>query len=236
MSSIPLIATSKALPYPSYNRTQQNIAGIEAIDYFFAKQVCSSLDCTELDVLFHLLLALSESLRNGHSCLPLNAVADQCYGYASDDTGVVLHHGFLFPDTSQLTILLQSLNITADHQQIIVYHQDSLYMRRYFQFEHELSQSILIKNNDNYNDNDNDNGTKIQTISNERVKECISQLFPPASDTTKMGNEAPEIDWQKIAVANAINKNFCIIAGGPGTGKTYTVTKLLAALVMLNSH
>jgi exodeoxyribonuclease V alpha subunit len=38
-----------------------------------------------------------------------------------------------------------------------------------------------------------------------------------------------------VAVANAINKKFSIIAGGPGTGKTYTVTKLLAALVMLNS-
>ena len=43
-----------------------------------------------------------------------------------------------------------------------------------------------------------------------------------------------EIDWQALAVANAINKDFAIIAGGPGTGKTYTVTKLLAALLMLS--
>ena len=49
-------------------------------------------------------------------------------------------------------------------------------------------------------------------------------------------DDAPkqEIDWQQVAVTNALNKRFTVIAGGPGTGKTYTVTKLLAALVMLN--
>ena len=85
MSSLPLTS----LPYHSFQQTLQQISGIEAIDYFFAKEVCSSLTCPEPDVLFHLLLALSESLRNGHSCLPLNAIAGQCYGYASDDAGVV---------------------------------------------------------------------------------------------------------------------------------------------------
>ena len=35
-------------------------------------------------------------------------------------------------------------------------------------------------------------------------------------------------------MANSVNKGLSIIAGGPGTGKTYTVTKLLAALSMLS--
>lgn len=38
------------------------------------------------------------------------------------------------------------------------------------------------------------------------------------------------IDWQKIAVATALRKSFCLISGGPGTGKTTTVVKLLVAL------
>lgn len=42
------------------------------------------------------------------------------------------------------------------------------------------------------------------------------------------------LDWQKIAVATALVNRFSIISGGPGTGKTTTVCKLLAALCMLS--
>ncbi|MEL0623552.1 exodeoxyribonuclease V subunit alpha [Marinomonas arenicola] len=50
----------------------------------------------------------------------------------------------------------------------------------------------------------------------------IDRLFPNKSDT---------VDWQKVAVANAASLPFSVISGGPGTGKTTTVTKLLALLV-----
>ncbi len=50
----------------------------------------------------------------------------------------------------------------------------------------------------------------------------ITQLFPKQSDN---------VDWQKVAVANAASLPFAVISGGPGTGKTTTVTKLLALLV-----
>lgn len=50
----------------------------------------------------------------------------------------------------------------------------------------------------------------------------IAQLFPDMSDS---------VDWQKVAVANSASLPFSVISGGPGTGKTTTVTKLLALLV-----
>ncbi|MCY9877978.1 exodeoxyribonuclease V subunit alpha [Vibrio natriegens] len=37
--------------------------------------------------------------------------------------------------------------------------------------------------------------------------------------------------WQKVAAAVALTRRFAVISGGPGTGKTTTVTKLLAALI-----
>ncbi|OOS00328.1 exodeoxyribonuclease V subunit alpha [Haemophilus paracuniculus] len=55
----------------------------------------------------------------------------------------------------------------------------------------------------------------------EQDRAILAQLFP---------HKNPQIDWQKIAVATALTKNFCLISGGPGTGKTYTVARLLAAL------
>ncbi|RMS52230.1 hypothetical protein ALP64_204176 [Pseudomonas syringae pv. actinidiae] len=53
----------------------------------------------------------------------------------------------------------------------------------------------------------------------------LNALFGPA-------NSAPDaiIDWQKLACALATRRAFSIITGGPGTGKTTTVVRLLALL------
>jgi exodeoxyribonuclease V alpha subunit len=53
--------------------------------------------------------------------------------------------------------------------------------------------------------------------------EPLRQLFPaPASG---------EIDWQALAVAQALRQRLTVISGGPGTGKTSTVVKLLACVL-----
>jgi len=48
--------------------------------------------------------------------------------------------------------------------------------------------------------------------------------------------EAPEgaVDWQRIAAAIAVSRRFAVISGGPGTGKTTTVVKVLALLLEQN--
>ena len=43
--------------------------------------------------------------------------------------------------------------------------------------------------------------------------------------------EAYCLNWQKLSVAVAATRHFSVISGGPGTGKTTTVTKLLALLI-----
>jgi exodeoxyribonuclease V alpha subunit len=54
------------------------------------------------------------------------------------------------------------------------------------------------------------------------VKEIIGLLFP--------GPNTGKTDWQKVAVSTAGNKRFCVISGGPGTGKTTTAAKILILL------
>ncbi|MEA3252258.1 MAG: exodeoxyribonuclease V subunit alpha [Pseudomonadota bacterium] len=56
-----------------------------------------------------------------------------------------------------------------------------------------------------------------------QLRQALDALFP--SDT-----QAPDPDWQKIACALAARSRFAVITGGPGTGKTTTVVKLLALL------
>lgn len=60
-----------------------------------------------------------------------------------------------------------------------------------------------------------------ETSTPDKLSQQLAQLF--ASQT--------ETDWQAIAVATAASGRFTLISGGPGTGKTTTVTKLLALLV-----
>jgi exodeoxyribonuclease V alpha subunit len=49
-------------------------------------------------------------------------------------------------------------------------------------------------------------------------------------DTVFTGPAAESPDWQKIACATALLHGFTIVTGGPGTGKTTTVVRLLAVL------
>jgi exodeoxyribonuclease V alpha subunit len=51
----------------------------------------------------------------------------------------------------------------------------------------------------------------------------LSRLFP------REGGVRP--DWRKIAAATALLRRLCIVSGGPGTGKTTTVVKVLALLL-----
>ncbi|OZI13798.1 exodeoxyribonuclease V subunit alpha [Sodalis-like symbiont of Philaenus spumarius] len=58
-----------------------------------------------------------------------------------------------------------------------------------------------------------------------RIAAVLAHYFP---------GDAAVIDWQKIAAAVAITHPVALISGGPGTGKTSTVAKLLAALLQLS--
>jgi exodeoxyribonuclease V alpha subunit len=51
----------------------------------------------------------------------------------------------------------------------------------------------------------------------------LEQLIPLSS----------RCDWQKVSAALALTSARCVISGGPGTGKTTTVTKLLALLLQV---
>lgn len=45
-----------------------------------------------------------------------------------------------------------------------------------------------------------------------------------------------EIDWKKIATAISVTKKKVLISGGPGTGKTFMIAKIIAAFLSLNHN
>ncbi len=87
-----------------------------------------------------------------------------------------------------------------------------LYLYRYWKYENELAVDLLVRAQE-----------KICLAEYEQISSYIDLLFSEPDSTGA--------NWQKIAGAVAILKKFCVICGGPGTGKTATVVKIMALLL-----
>ena len=95
----------------------------------------------------------------------------------------------------------------------LVLEGNRLYLRRYWQYRLTLTTAIR---------------QRLQPIREslpEALQQQISVLFASKSPG--------QPDWQKIACVLALRTRFTLITGGPGTGKTTTLTKLLALMIDL---
>ena len=89
-----------------------------------------------------------------------------------------------------------------------------LYLRRYWRYERQVEAQIerRIQSSPAIADK----------LCMAEFKATLNDLFPPSG--------VGKTDWQKVACALAARSAFSIITGGPGTGKTTTVVRLLALL------
>ncbi|POA75824.1 exodeoxyribonuclease V subunit alpha [Pseudomonas sp. GW531-T4] len=85
-----------------------------------------------------------------------------------------------------------------------------LYLRRYWAYERRIDNALRQR-------------LAVQEETPEDLAERLGGLFGAARATGP-------VDWQKLACALATRGAFSIITGGPGTGKTTTVVRLLALL------
>jgi len=201
--------------YKHLQACQAVLHGIESIDFFLAQQICRALNARNDALLFHSVVAISAVLRDGHSCLNLEALAgDELW--EDEETGRL---GFKFPKVDEWMAHLADLDISPEAGHPIVFQQQRLYLRRYWQFENEAADQLRTLLD------------QTEAVDLPQGRALLDELF----SINPMGDPSTaETDWQKVAVANALARNFTIIAGGPGTGKTYTVTRLLVALQRLH--
>ncbi|HLU17392.1 MAG TPA: exodeoxyribonuclease V subunit alpha [Edaphocola sp.] len=112
--------------------------------------------------------------------------------------------------------ILNGHRLVGDESAILpfILHREKLYLHRFFHYEKRLVQRIK----------DLCDRPIAANIANSlpRLSAILNQLFPTNSNT--------DPDWQKIACTTALLNQFSILSGGPGTGKTTTITKLLALL------
>jgi exodeoxyribonuclease V alpha subunit len=104
------------------------------------------------------------------------------------------------------------VGVAGDYRPLILDGEGRLYLYRYWKYESDLARVIRGK------------AEGMENAPDEVLLGAgLQRLFPGIPDG--------EIDWQKIAALAAVQKRFCVISGGPGTGKTSTVVKILALLL-----
>ncbi|MBF0163083.1 MAG: exodeoxyribonuclease V subunit alpha [Magnetococcales bacterium] len=107
---------------------------------------------------------------------------------------------------------------SSDNRTPLVRIGTRLYLRRLWQYEQEVAAWIE---------------SRLTTDPRQRfepssVRMCLDRLLPLSPI------EPSAVDWQRIACARLVQTRFGILTGGPGTGKTTTVVRLLALFLQLS--
>jgi exodeoxyribonuclease V alpha subunit len=99
-----------------------------------------------------------------------------------------------------------------------------LYLRRMWRYEQDIMAGIQHRLT----------RRKTESTASSMIRPILDSLFHDNS-TNQLAGQSESPDWQKIACALALHNPFAIITGGPGTGKTTTVVRLLSALTQLHT-
>jgi exodeoxyribonuclease V alpha subunit len=167
----------------------------------------SRLSGAESPQIFLAAALASRSRREGHICVDLSALA----GKPLADGDPI---GLNCPEWAPWKKALESspaVGQPGDYRPLIL-DGTHLYLYRYWNYEKRLAELLKARGCGG--------GAEVDEL---LLKDGLSRLFP--------GDNKKETDWQKVASFASVVKNFCVISGGPGTGKTFAVAKILALLL-----
>ncbi len=176
-----------------------------AIDRHFAEFI-GRQSSGEVSEIFLLVVSLASSaIGRGNLCLNLADIA----GHTVRVNGKEL----LLPQLDALLELVRSASVVTvpgkHHRPLVLDAAGRLYLYRYWRYEHELAEIILQKA-----------AAVTDDIADVKLHKSIERLFPESADHR-----------QKGAAMVVLQRLFCVISGGPGTGKTSTVVRILALLL-----
>jgi len=163
---------------------------------------------------------LSELEGHGHSCVQLADLADgpaALLGWSEEQWRALAASAAPLPKSvagwRKLLAGCEQVWVREelDYDQPLVLDGDRFYLRRYWRDETLVARTIRER------------AAATHPVDAALVRDWLDKLFVAQPD-------APTPDWQKLACAVALRGSVAIITGGPGTGKTYTVARLLALL------
>ncbi|WP_120997846.1 exodeoxyribonuclease V subunit alpha [Stutzerimonas urumqiensis] len=166
----------------------------------------ASLERLEPAVEAEVLLAAAlccEALGRGDVCLPLARIAGT---RPWPELAVVLPA----LDAWQATLRASRVVGAPGDYAPLILDGGRLYLARYHAYEAQLAERLLAR------------ADALPEVDDDRLADSLARLFA-------FNQQRP--DWQRLAAAQAVRRNLAVISGGPGTGKTTTVVRLLAALI-----
>ncbi len=161
------------------------------------------------DELLPLAAALvSRASNEGNICLPLDSLA-----------GTLISAGesaVRCPDLKQWVSALRESPVVGSpgEWRPLVLSGSRLYLYRHWADERSLADFLRERS---------EGGIYGRNVDIPLFREGLARLFD--------GDDEESTDWQKVAATLAVLKPFCVITGGPGTGKTTTAAKILALLM-----
>ncbi|HBL7005574.1 TPA: exodeoxyribonuclease V subunit alpha [Citrobacter koseri] len=150
---------------------------------------------------------LSRDAGEGHVCMPLSRLA------ITEESHPLLVSWFSERDAPEdwASCLLASGAVSRGERPTpLILHEDRLYLNRMWSNERTVARFFSEVN-------------QAIAVDEQQLARTLDALFPPTDD----------VNWQKVAAAVALTRRISVISGGPGTGKTTTVAKLLAALIQM---
>ena len=175
------------------------------IDRHFADFICRQAGVKSTPWLRLAASMASSAVGNGHICLHLADIAGK--RLLVDGREQVL------PGLDALRQDLEATSVVGApgaFRPLIIDAEGRFYLYRYWKYERDLAGVIVEKAGD------------CCQVDERLLGKGLVRLFPSGGGA--------EIDWQKVAAVAAVRKRFCVISGGPGTGKTSTVVKIIALL------
>jgi exodeoxyribonuclease V alpha subunit len=176
-----------------------------ALDLHFAELIgrLSARRSIELELAA---LLVSRQRTDGHICLPLHEIAGRPLP--------AVYRGLeLAPEADDWIEKLHRTDVVGspgEFKPLILDEEGRLYLRRYWEYEKKLADIIKMRLN-----------LTRPAVHTGLLRKGLGRLFPGQGET----------NWQKVAAVMAVMSNFCVITGGPGTGKTRTVAAILALLL-----
>lgn len=148
----------------------------------------------------------SMATRNGHACLNLSVWAG---GEAAAADGT----SYRCPELAGWAAELAACPAVGDGEPAtpLVLEDDRLYLHRYWEYENDVARFVAARSREP------DAGGAMTGLA-----EAVARLFPEPVEGC---------DWQRLAALAVVLRTFAVITGGPGTGKTTTVAKIIALLL-----
>jgi exodeoxyribonuclease V alpha subunit len=146
---------------------------------------------------------LCTALDKGDVCLPLTRLVGQRPWPEQD---------FRLPALADWQAQLEASSLVGGDGAFtpLILEHGRLYLARYQAYERQLAEQLLLR------------AANLPVVDEAQLSESLGRLFA-------FNQQQP--DWQRLAAAQAVRRKLAVISGGPGTGKTTTVVRLLAALL-----